>query len=472
MNISSGQRSIRFLLLTLAAVTSLHCTSIVAQQSSATHILLDQLRVIVGDGSVLTDAAVLFSGDTIVAVGDSDDMDIPANTTRIDLSGKTLLPALIDAHAHLGYAGVSSWGAQNYTRDNIIEQLNLYAYYGFGAVFSAGSDPDVLALEIQRQQEAGEADGARLIFAAGMAPPGQGPNNQFLVETLAVEQQTGTTILHGLANEAQAREAVQAVADQGIRFIKLWVDDRGGTQEKLSPAIYRAAIAEARRLGIAAVVHQQFAEDMPDLITAGVRGFLHGRLENGFTAEIAIAAQQNNVFIVPNLGLAELRREAIGEDPFLSQFLPAEAVQRLSVSPQRLQVPARDPQLEQTLRRSFEIMLNANVDIVLGTDAGAVRDHPYGYTGHRELEIFVRLGMSPLQAISAATSVAANALGLENSGQIKAGFRADLLILEQSPLEEIRNTRRIYQVYLGGRQVDREAIADKIQQSWLQQTAQ
>ncbi|MDP1932394.1 MAG: amidohydrolase family protein [Gammaproteobacteria bacterium] len=448
-------------LLTLIMIFSLHSAN--AQESNGRHVLLDQLRVIVGDGNVLTDAAVLIEGDTIVAVGDSDMMDIPADTTRIDLAGKTLLPALIDAHAHLGYDGVSSWGAQNYTRDNLIEQLHRYAYYGFGAVFSAGSDPDVLALEIQRQQSAGQAGGARLVFAAGMAPPGQGPNNQFLVETLAVEQQTGNTILRGLGNAEQARVAVQAVADQSIPFIKLWVDDRGGTQEKLSPEIYRVVIAEASRSGIATVVHQQFASDMPDLIAAGVRGFLHGRLENGFTQEIASAAQRNNVFIVPNLGLAELRREAIGEDLFLAHTLPAETAQRLSASQQRLPIPVRDPQLEQTLRNSFAMLLNANVDIVLGTDAGAVRDHPYGYTGHRELEIFVRHGMSPAQAINAATSVAARALGLPDSGQIKAGFRADLLILDQNPLDDIRNTRNIHQVYLGGRQVDRATISQEFQ---------
>ena len=455
MNISIGQHLTRSLLLTLATLLLSSGATINAQENSAEYILLDQLRVIVGDGTVLTNAAVLLQGETIVAVGASADMDIPADTPRIDLAGKTLLPTLIDAHAHLGYEGTNSWGAQNYTHDNILEQLNRYAYYGFGAVFSAGSDPDLLALEIQRQQAAGEVGGARFLFAAGMAPPGQGPNNQFLIEALAVQQQTGNTILRGLANEAQAREAVRAVAELEIPFIKLWVDDRNGSQVKLSPAIYRAVIAEARESGIATVVHQQFAEDMPDLIAAGVRGFLHGRLENGFTSEIAMAAKQNDVFIVPNLGLAELRREAIGDDPFLSHTLPTDTALRMSASSQRLQVPQRDPQLEETLRNSFAMLLNANVDIVLGTDAGAVRDHPYGYVGHRELEIFVRHGMSPMQAISAATSVAARALGLQNSGQIKAGFRADLLILDQNPLEDIRHTRGIHQVYLRGKLLDR-----------------
>ncbi len=124
----------RSLLLTLSAIWITLGATVSAQESNE-HILLDQLRVIVGDGNVLTNAAVLLRGDTIVSVGASADIDIPADTTRIDLAGKTLLPALIDAHAHLGYEGTSSWGAQNYTRDNILNQLKRYAYYGFGAVF-------------------------------------------------------------------------------------------------------------------------------------------------------------------------------------------------------------------------------------------------------------------------------------------------------------------------------------------------
>ena len=430
-----------------------------AQGSAEEDVLFEHLRVIVGDGEVLTDASVLVQGDTIVAVGQNDEFAALAGTKRVDLSGKTLLPTLIDAHAHLGYEGFSSWGAHNYSIDNLVDHLNRYAYYGFGAVFSAGSDPDGLALEVQRLQANGEIAGAHFVFAAGMAPPGQGPNNQFLQETLKVEEQTGNTILRGLANPEQARSAVQSVAALHIPFIKLWVDDRGGSQQKLQPEIYRAAISEANRLGLGAVVHQQAAADMLDLIDAGARGFLHGRVEEGFTAEIAAAAKQHNVFIVPNLGLSELRREAIGEDEFLTQTLPAGVVQRLSVSTQRQSKPEKNPQLERTLHDSFSYMLSANVDVVLGTDAGAVPDHPFGYTGHRELEIFVRHGMSTAQAIAAATSIAAKALGLDSTGQIKPGFRADLLILDQNPLEDIRNTRSIYQVYLGGKLVDRDTLA-------------
>lgn len=445
--------------LLFAAMLFMSSLSSLAQSPPIVEVLLEHLQVIVGDGTVITDTSVLLRGETIVAIGQDADDQVSTGAQRVNLTGKTLLPALIDAHAHLGYEGFDSWGAQNYSRDNLIDHLNRYAYYGFGAVFSAGSDPDGLALELQRSQDSGELGGARFVFAAGMAPPGQGPNNQFLVEALKVEQQTGNTILRGLGSPEQARGAVQAAAALQIPFIKLWVDDRGGSQDKLQPEIYRAAIAEANTLGLAVVVHQQYASDMLDLIDAGSRGFLHGRLEEGFTAEIAAAAKQHNVFIVPNLGLSELRAEAIGDDEFLAQTLPKEVAERLSISAQRRASPERDPQLEQTLHSSFDYLITEGVNVVLGTDAGALPDHPFGYTGHRELEIFVRHGMSTSQAIAAATSGAANALGLANTGQIKPGFRADLLILDQDPLVDIRNTRAIHQVYLRGKLVDRQTLA-------------
>ncbi len=432
-----------------------------AQEAVASEVLLENVRVIVGDGSVLENTAVLLRGDSIQAVGTINESNLAPDLLRIDLSGKTLMPTLIDAHAHVGYEGYGSWGAENYSVGNLLDHLERYAFYGFGAVFSAGSDSILLVRQVQQLLEQGEATGARLLIAAGMAPPGQGPNNQFLAEALAVAERTGDTILYGLATPEQAQAAVSEVATLQYPFIKLWVDDRGGTQTKLQPPLYRAVIDEAEQQGMAVFVHQQLADDMPDLIAAGTRGFLHGRLESGFTPAIAAAAAANDVFIVPNLGLAELRREAIGEDAFLAQTLPAATVQRLAVSTQRQLAPDRDAQLEQTLRDSFALLLAEDVDVVLGTDAGAVPDHPFGYAGHKELEIFVRHGMSPMQAIGAGTAVAARVLGLEDSGMVKPGYRADLLVLDANPLVDIRNTRAISRIYLGGKLVDRAALVQQ-----------
>jgi imidazolonepropionase-like amidohydrolase len=426
-------------------------------------------RLILGDGEVIESGGMLVEGDRIVAIGDLASMSVPAGTPTVSLAGKSVVPAFVDSHAHLGYESTEAWGADNYTRENMIENLERYAYYGFGAVFSAGSDPDDFALEIQRAQEAGEIGGARFVFAAGMAPPGQGPNNQFLVHTGTVAERTGMTVLRGVTSAADARTAVAEVAAKGIPFIKIWVDDRGGSQQKLAPELYRAIISEARAHDIAVVVHQQATSDMPGLLDAGVAGFLHGRL--GPTLDDALAARirQADAFLVPNLGLGELRRERVADDPFLQETVRSDVVARLGAAfdERQQQAPAgggNPAGNEDALRESMGDLLTAGVDVVLGTDAGAVPDHFFGYTGHRELEIFVRLGMTPAQAIVAATSRPAARLGLDDMGTLAPGKRASFVVLDANPLDDIRNTRNIYAVWLDGEEVDRAAIRQRLQQ--------
>ena len=426
--------------------------------------LLDNVRVIIGDGSVLESGALLVDGGRIRAVGLRSEIELDSSVEVIDLSGKTIMPALIDSHAHLGYEGHTSWGAENYSRENLIDHLQRYAYYGFSAVFSAGSDPDVLANQVQQAQLAGEFPSARFLFAAGMAPPGQGPNDQFLRHAVALEQQTGQRILYGVDSIEQVIDSVREIAAKNISVIKIWVDDRGGSQQKLTPQLYRAINDEAAENGIEIYAHQQYAEDMPDLLEAGVSGFLHGRIGAGLGREIAQQISAANAFVVPNMGLGELRREAIGTDEFLRASLPASVVARLGESGQRLLNVNREEAREAELRASFGHLLDANVDIVLGTDAGAVPDHFFGYTGHRELEIFVRLGMTPMQAIVAATSKPAQRLGLDDLGLLQPGYSADLVVLDENPLNDIRNTRSISLVFLNGKMLDRAGLAADFRQ--------
>jgi imidazolonepropionase-like amidohydrolase len=426
--------------------------------------LLDNVRVIIGDGSVLESGALLVDGGRIRAVGLRSEIELDSSVEVIDLSGKTIMPALIDSHAHLGYEGHTSWGAENYSRENLIDHLQRYAYYGFSAVFSAGSDPDVLANQVQQAQLAGEFPSARFLFAAGMAPPGQGPNDQFLTHAVGLEQQTGQRILYGVDSIEQVIDSVREIAAKNISVIKIWVDDRGGSQQKLTPQLYRAINDEAAENGIEIYVHQQYAEDMPDLLEAGVSGFLHGRIGAGLGREIAQQISAANAFVVPNMGLGELRREAIGTDEFLRASLPASVVARLGESGQRLLNANREEAHEAELRASFGHLLDANVDIVLGTDAGAVPDHFFGYTGHRELEIFVRLGMTPMQAIVAATSKPAQRLGLDDLGLLQPGYSADLVVLDENPLNDIRNTRSISLVFLNGKMLDRAGLAADFRQ--------
>jgi imidazolonepropionase-like amidohydrolase len=416
-------------------------------------------RLVLGDGRVIERGAMLVSRGRIERVGPVGSVAAPTGAHVVDLTGKTVIPTLIDAHAHLGYEGYTGWGADYYSRENVIDNLERYAYYGFGAVFSAGTDPDDLALGIQRDQQLGLVPGARFLVAAGVAPPGQGPNDQFLVHALEIQRRTQMTVLRGASTPDEARAAVRRIDAKGIHWVKIWVDDRGGTQTKLQPFVYRPLIEDARRRGLEVVVHQQSAEDMRDLLDAGVAGFLHGRIGPALDERLARRIHDAGAFVVPNLGLGELRRERIADDPFLRETLPRLVTDRLGsqfdARPPAPRPAAAAETAERELREGFRRLLDADVDIVLGTDAGAVPDHFFGYAGHRELEIFVRLGMTPMQALVAATSKPAERLHLRDMGTLERGKSADFVILGANPLDDIRNTRAIEHVYLDGAEVIR-----------------
>lgn len=420
--------------------------------------LFQDASLIIGDGSVLTNHDLLIENGLIVSLGEN--LPPPDTGLVVDLQGKWVMPALIDAHAHLGFQSRQSWGADNYDLENLTDNLEQYAYYGFGAVFSAGSDPAEIA-QLLTATVRSRNNLPEFLYAAGLAPPGEGPNNQFLEQTSQVQARTGYQVLYGVTDPESARQTVTDLALKGFEFLKIWVDDRGGSQTKLAPEIYRAVAQHAGEAGLKVFVHQQSASDMLDLISAGVDGFLHGRIGRDFTDGLIERAVQSDVFVIPNLGLGELRREAIGEDQFLTPFLSQGLRESLSASEIRQMQPERDATNESELIAGFARIETGDLDLVLGTDAGAVPGHPFGYTGHRELEIYVRLGMSPMGALRSATSLAAKHLGLRGLGLLEPGKQASLLILNSDPTSDIRNTRDIHSVYLNGQRVDRSAIASR-----------
>ena len=422
-------------------------------------VVFDDARLIIGDGSVLENASILIQEGQIAALGPRDQINA-GSATRISMSGKTIMPAMIDAHAHLGFQDRISWGAENYTLENLIENLERYAWYGFGAVFSAGSDPAPIMEKLKTLSNEKKILGARPLYAIGIAPPNEGPNNLFLEQVRDVEKRLGSQILYGVRDASKGRELVKQLADTGAQFIKLWVDDRGGSQVKLSPEIYRAITHEAKDRSIDVFVHQQSAGDMPDLVEAGVAGFLHGRFDSEFDRSLSDLLASSGVFVIPNLGLGELRGEAIGEDDFLKATLPATTTHRVGITNEnRSSFEESSASGERMLSDIFMTAIKSGVSFVLGTDAGAVPDHFFVYTCDRELQIFVCLGMKPMQALLAATGMAGQHLNLADSGFLRLGYRADMLILNTNPLDNIRATEDINSVYIRGERVDREGLS-------------
>ena len=406
--------------------------------------------------------------------------ELPAGAEKQQLKGKTIIPALIDAHAHLGYQSVNSWGAKNYHEANLLDNLSQYAYYGFSTVFSAGSDPVELINELRVTIDLNSLLVATPLAAYGVAPTGFGPNNTFLDEIRAVEAEQETNILFGLDQTSDIQTLLKAVESKRDAIIKIWVDDRAGTQPKLAQSLYTELVSQANQKGIKVVAHQQDSDDTARLVKAGVAGFLHGRFEDEIGEELTRSLAESNTFVIPNLGLSLLRNMTIAEDPLLIETLPFATLSRLgsrvfaktddampasnSNDQTGRQLDQLIANLDASIRISFASAIARGVPIILGTDAGALPDHFFGYTGHKELEIFVALGMSPEQAIGAATYVAASQLGLNDRGLLERGRRADFLVLNSNPLNNIRATQDIHAVFLLGKELDRKAIIGRLTQ--------
>ena len=415
-------------------------------------------RVIVGDGRVIEDAAFLVRGDLIVRVGNAGEVPAPPEASVVDLTGRTVMPALVNTHAHLGWERYTSWGSENFTRENLIDHLHRHAYYGVGTIISTGSDVEEIALEVRQAQRVGEVEGARYLVSPGLGIPGGGPNPRFTNDA-------GWWGLHGVTSPAEAREVVRAEAARGIRILKIWVDardERRGARVKLHPDIYAAILDEAQVRDIRVIAHATTLEDHKRLIAAGARRFIHMPYDAAVDDEYLGLVAARNVFIVPTIGMVTRRepyRRPVYEDPFFQEQVPEEVVAMLR------EAAAGDPgaagprtaAAEARARLIRDNFLRLRDHVILGTDAGAVGDF-FGYADHLELELFVRLGMTSAEAIVAATTRAARAFGLTGTGSIEAGRSADFMVLDADPLDDITHTRRIAAVYLRGVEVDRGAL--------------
>ena len=451
----------RILKLAVASCLVVVALTVVAAQRPAS-VAFEGARILVGDGRAIDNGILIVDNGRITRVGRMGDVQRPQGATRVDLSGKTVMPTLVDAHLHVGYENMRGWTARNYTRENVIETLERLAYYGVGAVFSAGTDPVEIAQPIQRDQEAGKVGGAKLVIAAGAGPPGAGPNNTLLKELTIFPKSP----VHGITGDADARAVARAVRAQGIPIIKVWVTDRGGTQPKTNPVAYRALIDEAHKNGMRVVAHATDGlADAKDLARAGLDGFIHAVLEAD--AEFAAMAKKNDAFVAPSQGLG-LRGAVPGlqpwfEDPFFQEAAPPATIERYRQQQAKLNPPAANAlTLQQRYERAgrmIKVLQDGGVRIAIGTDAGATPDYPPGYPAHREMDIYVKSGMTPEQVLIAATKSGAEAIGVAKElGTLEAGKLANLLVLDADPRADILNTRKISRVYIKGSELDRAAM--------------
>ena len=420
-------------------------------------VLYEGFTLITGDESdPVEDAAFLIDDGTVQAVGRAGELGLPAGASRVDLTGKTVMPALVSLHGHPGFQVGLTFEAENYTRETLIDHLEKYAYYGVGTIVSLGADGGDLIYAIKEGQVDGSIGGARVLTAgSGIARPNAGPGAPAMRPSAI-----------GVDTEEEARAAVRDLATRGVDVVKIWIDDRGGTVEKLQPELAAAVIDETHTRGLQVIAHIFNASDAADAVAAGVDGFAHLARDEVMSDELVATIAENDVFVMPNLGISErgiyTEPPAWLDDPLLHDSITSDVIERAKGSHRdRSAAAAASAQRSWGyMQENLATLKAAGVRLVLGADSG-VTDSFLGYTELRELELMVNLGLTPAEAVIASTSLPAETLGIDGVGTLTGGMSADFIVLNANPLDDITNALQIDRVFLRGEEVDRAALRER-----------
>ena len=413
-------------------------------------------QLIDGTGAApLADSVVGIRDGRVESAGARDPTLIPEGTEVVDVAGKTIMPGLVNLHVH--YRGGP---------ETIERQFRKQLYYGVTTARSIGSDSPE-AVPFLLEANAGRAGFPRA-YTAGM---GFSHPNGFN----AAGRNAPTT-------EEEARAMVQAQVALGVHFIKMWVNEVSEPGLKITPEMRTVIVDEAIRNGAVPVAHIDDEVDGRQLVEAGLRDFLHSTVLTfgpgaGVPVDNPEPSQEfiqmcldNGVSFTPTLSIVQnnwhfAEHPELLEDPALRAAFNENALARWDDPENRAQV-VEAPGFEdrkaafRQVQDFVKTMHDAGVKVALGNDAGTA-NVPYGWGMHHEMALYVEAGLTPMQAIVAATSTGAGQMrpvGEADFGTRRAGMVADLVVLNADPLVDIQNTLEINRVMRLGEWVEREGL--------------
>jgi imidazolonepropionase-like amidohydrolase len=388
-----------------------------------------------GSGPV-PDAVLLVRDGRVEALGPRATTEVPQDAQVIDLTGRYVIPGLVNAHGHVGGTRGLESGPEHFNRDNIRDQLALYARYGVTTVVSLGGDGET-DVAVRREQDHAIPDRARLYVAGPVLAP---------------------------TTPEEAREQVRETAESGVDWIKIRVDDNLGQGRKMPEPVYRAVIEEATAHGLPVAAHVVYLEDAHGLVHAGVTLLAHSVRDQAVDDELIRAMRERGVCLSPTLTreistFVYRDRPAFFDEPFFLREADPAVLRGLEDADRQRRV-REDPAARYweaalpTAQQNLEILADAGVGIAFGTDTGPVARFQ-GYFEHIELWMMADAGLSPARVIQAATGDAARCMRLDAQlGTLAPPRWADFIVLEADPIADIRNTRTLESVWIAGTRVD------------------
>ena len=373
------------------------------------------------DRAPVPNATIVVRDGRVVAVEPAASVNVPAGAERVALNGKTVIPGLINAHGHVTDP----------------KDLRTYAAYGITTVFSLGGEP-ASVFAARAEQGTPALDRARVFVA-------------------------GPVLTAGTPEEA--RTQVADVAAQKVDIVKIRVDDNLGTTPKMAPEVYRAVMDEAHKRGLRVATHLFYLADAKALLAAGSDFIAHSVRDADVDADFISAIKRRGVCYSPTLmrEVSTFVYESTPEffsDPFFLAHANAEWVATLK-QPARQEAMRTSPSAQrykaalEVARRNLKKLSDAGVPIAMGTDTGPTGRFQ-GYFELMEIEMMVKAGLTPRQALASATRDAARCIKLDRElGTIEPGKWADFVVLDANPLADIANVRRIASVYIAGNKVAR-----------------